>query len=161
MQRNDMIHYFRIVLQARYEKKNKHIVELKNIAQTLYTEIAEMKTEDIEYMKTEIQKVYMYIYSHIHAKLKFFVLQDKQYVGKLEELERVYAEAGKGKLEEVREFFGTDVGEETVLIYFFLIQDIKQRKYAGFELKERYNIASPYKIEKKRIAEDIEDIDYL
>lgn len=155
-----MIHYFRIVLKARYTKEDKHIVDLKNIAQTLYTEIAEMKQGDIEYMKTEIQKVYMYIYSHIHAKLKFFVIQDKQYIRKLEELERVYAEAEKGKLEEIREFFGTDMEEETVLLYFFLIWDIIQRKYAGFEMVI-YKITSPYKIEKKKIAEDIEDLDYL
>ena len=75
-----MIHYFKIVLSFWIQKEEKKIYELENIAQTLYTEIAKMKKEDIGYMRQEIQKVYMYIYTHIHEKLKFFVVQDKQYL---------------------------------------------------------------------------------
>ena len=60
----------------------------------------------------------------------------------------------------MREFFGTDIREETIFIYFLLIQDIIQRKYAGFELVEKYKIMK-YDIQKKEITEDIEELEYF
>lgn len=159
MKRNDMIHYFKIVLKFWLEKEEKKIYELENIAQTLCTEIAEMKKEDIEHIKPEIQKVYMYIYADMHEKVLSFVERNKQYTWKLREIERVYTEAGEGKLEEIREFFGTGTREETVFVYFLFIRDIIQRKYAGFELKKKYNTV--YHVQKKEMTDDIEELDFM